>query len=137
LVSVASFAIRKEKQEYPMILQLNKTQISPDLFRIEMSGKLMMGNDSRQVERLVGELLEAGVKRMIFDLRRLDGIDSTGVGIIVVCHARLHKAAGTLRIAGATGIVLDTLQMTHVDRIVPIFASVEEAEQNFVAAESA
>lgn len=120
-----------------MILQLNKTQISPDLFRIEMTGKLMMGNDSRQVEWMVGELVGAGVKRMVFDLSRLDGIDSTGVGIIVVCHARLQKAAGTLRIAGATGIVLDTLQMTHVNRIVPIFPSVEEAEQNFVAAESA
>jgi len=120
-----------------MILQLHKTQLSPGLCRIEMTGKLMMGNDSRQVEWSLAELLEAGVRRVVFDLSKLDGIDSTGVGIIVVCHAKLQEAGGSLRIAGPTGIVLDTLRMTHVDRIVPMFASAVEAEQNFARAESA
>jgi anti-sigma B factor antagonist len=120
-----------------MILQLRKSQPSPDLCRIEMIGKLMMGNDSRQVEWSVAELLVAGVKKVVFDLSMLDGIDSTGVGIIVVCHAKLQKAGGNLRIAGATGIVLETLQMTHVDRIVPMFRSAEEAAQNFAVAGSA
>jgi anti-sigma B factor antagonist len=120
-----------------MILQLHKTQTSADLCRIEMTGKLMMGNDSRQVEWNLGELMEAGVKRVVFDLSKLDGIDSTGVGIIVVCHAKLQKVGGSLRIAGPTGIVLDTLQMTHVDRLVPFYATAAEAEQNFVAASSA
>jgi anti-sigma B factor antagonist len=117
-----------------MILQLHKTQPSPDLWRLEMTGKLMMGNESRQVELNVGQMLESGVKKIVFDLSNLDGIDSTGVGIIVVCHARLQKVGGGLRLAGAKGIVLDTLQMTHVDRLVPLFASAEEAEQNFVEA---
>jgi len=120
-----------------MILQLHKTQPSPDLTRIELVGKLMMGNDSRQVEWTVSDLLSAGVKKIVLDLSKLDGIDSTGVGIIVVCHAKLQKVGGNLRIAGPTGIVLDTLQMTHVDRIVPFFGSAEEAEQSAMAAESA
>lgn len=120
-----------------MILQLHKTQLAPDLSRIELVGRLMMGNDSRQVEWNIAELLVAGVKRVVFDLSKLEGIDSTGVGIIVVCHAKLQRAGGSLRIAGARGIVLETLQMTHVDKIVPFFPSAEEAEQNFVAAQSA
>src|SRR5215469_5964270 len=105
--------------------------------RIELIGKLMMGNDSRQVEWSVAELLVAGVKKVVFDLSRLDGIDSTGVGIIVVCHAKLQKVGGNLRLAGATGIVLETLQMTHVDKIVSIFPNAEEAGHNFAVAESA
>jgi anti-anti-sigma factor len=120
-----------------MILELHKSQLSPELCRIEMAGKLMMGNESRQVEWNIGKLIEAGVKRVVFDLGKLDGIDSTGVGIIVVCHAKLQKVGGSLRIAGPTGIVLDTLQMTHVDRLVPFYTTVEEAQQNFAAAESA
>jgi len=120
-----------------MILQLQKSQPSPDLCRIELIGKLMMGNDSRQVEWSVAELLVAGVKKVVFDLSRLDGIDSTGVGIIVVCHAKLQKVGGNLRLAGASGIVLETLQMTHVDKIVSIFPNAEEAGHNFAVAESA
>lgn len=120
-----------------MILQLHKTRPAPDLARIELVGRLLMGNDSRQVEWSVAELLVAGVKRVVLDLNKLEGIDSTGVGIIVVCHAKLQRAGGSLRIAGATGIVQETLQMTHVDRIVPFFPSAEEAEQNFAATQSA
>jgi anti-sigma B factor antagonist len=112
-----------------MPLHLHKTQPSPDLSRIEISGKLIMAKESRQVETTVADLLESGVKKVVFDLSKVDGIDSTGVGIIVVCHAKLQKAGGTLRIAGPTGIVLETLQMTHLDRLVPIFATANEAEQ--------
>jgi anti-sigma B factor antagonist len=117
-----------------MILQLHTSQPSPDLCRLDFSGKLMMGNDSRQVEWKITDLMAAGVKRVIFDLSGLDSIDSTGVGIIVMCHAKLQKAGGNLRIAGPQGIVLDTLLMTHVDRLVQFFPTAEEAAQNFVAA---
>jgi anti-sigma B factor antagonist len=117
-----------------MILQLHKHQLSPELCQLEFVGKLLMGNDARQVEWNLSELLVAGVKKVIFDLAMLDGIDSTGVGIIVMCHAKLQKAGGNLRIGGAQGIVLETLQMTHVDRLVPMFGTSKEAAQDFVAA---
>jgi anti-sigma B factor antagonist len=120
-----------------MILQLHKSRPSPELCRIELVGKLMMGNESRQVEWTIAELLLAGVKKVVFDLSKLDGIDSTGVGILVVCHAKLQKVGGSVRIAAPQGIVSDALKMTHVDKLVPFYASVEEAEQNFVAAGSA
>ena len=117
-----------------MILQLHKHQVSPELCQLEFVGKLLMGNDARQVEWSVSESLVAGVKKIIFDLAMLEGIDSTGVGIIVMCHAKLQKAGGSLRIGGAQGIVLETLHMTHVDRFVPMFASAKEAAQDFAVA---
>jgi anti-sigma B factor antagonist len=120
--------------ECTMILQLHNTQVTPEICLMEFFGKLMMGNDSRQVEWSVKELLEAGIKKIIFDLSRVDSIDSTGVGIIVVCEAKVRKAGGALRIAGAEGIVHDTLMMTHVDRIVPFFSTATEAAQEFSVA---
>jgi anti-sigma B factor antagonist len=117
-----------------MILQLHKTELAPDLCQVEFVGKLLMGNDSRQVEWSVSELLVSGVKKVIFDVAMLDAIDSTGVGIIVMCHAKLQKAGGNLSLAGAQGIVLEALQMTHVDRLVPLFATSKEAAEHFVVA---
>lgn len=114
-----------------MILQLQKSQPSPDICLMEFSGKLMMGNDSRQVEWGVAELLSAGIKKIIFDLSKVDCIDSTGVGIIVMCEAKVRKAGGALRIAGPEGIVHDTLKLTHVDRLVQIFPNAKEAAQAF------
>jgi len=117
-----------------MTLQLHKHQLSPELCQLEFVGKLLMGNEARQVEWNLSELLAAGVKKVIFDLAKLDGIDSTGVGIIVMCNAMLQKAGGNLRIGGAQGIVLETLQMTHLDRLVPMFATSKEAAQDFAVA---
>lgn len=114
-----------------MILELQKTRPTADVCQIGFSGKLMMGSDSKQVERSVAELLAAGVKKIIFDLSNLDTIDSTGVGILVVCEGKVRKAGGKLRIAGPGGVVKETLVLTHVDRLVPIYSTVIEATQNF------
>jgi anti-sigma B factor antagonist len=117
-----------------MILQLQKSQPAPDICQIEFFGKLMMGNDSRQVEWLVAELLGAGVKKIIFELSKLNSIDSTGVGIIVMCEGKVRKAGGEMRIAGPVGLVHDTLIMTHVDRLVRFFPSASEAVRDFSVA---
>jgi anti-sigma B factor antagonist len=83
------------------------------------------------VEGKVSELLGGGVKKIIFDLSKLDNIDSTGVGILVMCAGKAKKAGGEVRIAVPEGLVKDTLTMTHVDRLVRIFPMVEEATQDF------
>ena len=86
-----------------MILQLQKSQPASDISVIKLSGKLMMGNESRQVELRVSESLGAGVKKIILDLSKLDSIDSTGVGIIVVCEGKVRRRAENAY-RGARGI---------------------------------
>lgn len=114
-----------------MILHVQKKRPSADIGVLELKGRLLMGNDSRQIEWSVAEFLKEGVKKVIFDLSGLDSVDSTGVGILVMCHAKLQKVGGSLRIAGTRGIVLDILQMTHLDRLVKFYPSTEEAAQSF------
>jgi len=117
-----------------MILEVQKKSPAPTVGLLELRGKLLMGNDSRQVERIVAEWIQGEVKSVIFDLGGVDMMDSTGVGIIVMCHAKLEKAGGSLRIAGAKGIIQEILHMTHVDRIVRLFPTAEEASKNFANA---
>jgi anti-sigma B factor antagonist len=114
-----------------MILEVQKKSPAPAVRILELRGKLLMGNDSRQVEGAVLEWIKAGVNSVILDLGGLEMIDSTGVGIIVMCHARLEKSGGSLRIAGAKGIIQEILHMTHVNRIVKLFPTAEEAGKNF------
>jgi anti-sigma B factor antagonist len=114
-----------------MMLQLLKSNPAPDICLLGFSGKLLMGKESHEVEGKVSELLGGGVKKIIFDLSKLDNIDSTGVGILVMCAGKAKKAGGEVRIAVPEGLVKDTLTMTHVDRLVRIFPMVEEATQDF------
>ncbi|MGB7848281.1 MAG: STAS domain-containing protein [Candidatus Acidiferrum sp.] len=114
-----------------MILQLQKSHPAPDICLMEFTGKLMMGDDSRQVEWGVTEQLSAGIKKIIFDLSKVDSIDSTGVGIIAVCEAKARKAGGAMRIVAPEGIVHDTLVMTHVDRLAKFFPTGKAAAEDF------
>jgi anti-sigma B factor antagonist len=116
-----------------MILQLVKSQPEPGVCQIAFFGKLIMGNESRQVEKTVAQLLEGGTKKIIFELSKLDSIDSTGVGIIVMCEGKVRKAGGEVKLAGPVGLVRDTLTMTHIDRLVKTYPSVKEAVENFAA----
>ena len=115
-----------------MILELEKKQAAPDITVLELRGRLLMGNDSRQVEWSINDLMKNGVKKVVLDLRELNAIDSTGVGILVMCNAKLQKAGAAMRIVSTDGIVESTLQMTHVDRIVKFYPTVEEACERFV-----
>jgi len=114
-----------------MILELEKKQATPEITVLELRGRLLMGNDSRQVEWSINDLMKNGVKKVVLDLRELDAIDSTGVGILVMCNAKLQKTGAVMRMVVGDGIVESTLQMTHVDRIVKFYPTVEEASEKF------
>jgi len=114
-----------------MILTVNKRHVTPEIGLAELRGRLLMGNDSRQVEWAIAEFLKEGVRKVVLDLSEVDTMDSTGVGILVMCHAKLQKEKGDLRIVSRQGIVHDTLLMTHVDRIVQFFPTLEDATKSF------
>jgi anti-sigma B factor antagonist len=117
--------------ERPMILTINRSQLEPDIDVLEMNGRIVLGNDSRAVEWKFDELLKENRKKVIFDLGHVTVLDSTGVGIVVMCYARLKKSGGALHIAGANGMVEQTLRMTNVDRLIELYPSVSEAAAAF------
>jgi len=54
-------------------------------------------------------------------------LDSTGVGILVVCQRNITREGGELRVAGAAGMVEQVLKMTSVNKLVHMFPTVKEA----------
>jgi anti-anti-sigma factor len=61
------------------------------------------------------------------DVSKVHSIDSSGVGIIAFSFGKLSKHGGRFFLAGATGNVLDILQMTRLDSVIPFSNSVNEA----------
>jgi anti-sigma B factor antagonist len=114
-----------------MILTIERKQIAPDVVALELAGRIILGNNSRDVELKLAEILNESIHKIIFDLKDISMLDSTGVGIIVVAQAKIKKAGGELRIAGATGVVEEILKMTSVDKLVRVFPTVEAAAANF------
>jgi anti-sigma B factor antagonist len=114
-----------------MILTIENRKIEPDVVVMEMHGRITMGSDSQKIEWQLAELLKERQTKVIFDLTDVGFLDSSGVGILMVCHARLKKAGGALHLAGAQGMVEDALVMTSVNKIVPFYPSTKQAAEGF------
>ncbi|MGB9434030.1 MAG: STAS domain-containing protein [Candidatus Acidiferrum sp.] len=114
-----------------MILNLERRKVEPDIAVIDMTGRITMGSDSQKIEWGLAELLNENQKKVIFDLSEVTYLDSSGIGILMMCHAKLKKAGGALRIAGARGMVEETLELTSVNKIVRLYPTAAEAAQDF------
>jgi anti-anti-sigma factor len=111
-----------------MILDIQKKM--GDVVVLEMTGRITMA-DCPQIESDVAELVRAKQVRVIFDLSKLKYMDSSGIGTIVMCSGKLKAEGGELRLAGATGVVDQTLKLTRMNVIVPTYASMAEALSGF------
>src|SRR5229473_2420917 len=119
------------RRDESMILTIGRKQIEPDVAVLEMNGRIVLGNDAKTIEWNLAELLKENQKKVVFDLAGVTLVDSTGVGIIVMCYAKLKKSGGVLRVAGVNGMVEDTLRLTSVDKLIEFYPSVAEAAARF------
>jgi anti-sigma B factor antagonist len=117
-----------------MILKIERKQLAPDISVLQMAGRICLGSSCQQVEWTLAGLLQQNQKEIVFDLSEVSVLDSTGVGIIVMCYAKAKKAGGDLHIVCAKGMVEETLKMTNVDKIMPFYASPAEDSKNFQTA---
>lgn len=109
------------------MMSIEQSQVEPDIVVLHIHGKISAGHSSRELAAKVDELVQAGVKRVIFDLTEATYLDSSGLGIVVLFGGKLKQSGGELRIAGATGPVHTTLKVSKVSEIVSVFETLQQA----------
>lgn len=108
-------------------MEIQHSQAGPYTAIVTLSGKMMLGTGTERVVALVEELLGKGTKNIVFDLSGVTALDSTGVGQFIAAFNKIMAAGGEMRMAGATGHVMQTFHVSRLDRMFPFFASTEEA----------
>ena len=69
---------------------------------IDAAGKLAWPEGTDHVKKQVGELMVAGSKRIILNLKEVSLIDSTGIGELVACNIHAKKQGGRLALLHLT-----------------------------------
>jgi anti-anti-sigma factor len=100
-----------------MLLQIEHHEVAPGTVVISLAGKLMLGQESQQVETLVSGLLAEGRRNFIFDLAGVTRLDSTGIGRFIFSYNKIAAAGGKLLMAGATGHVRDSFRVSRLDTV--------------------
>jgi anti-sigma B factor antagonist len=101
---------------------------------MELEGRIALGRESQYIEREVADLIKAGHKKIVIDLSKVSYMDSTGIGIIAYSAGQVRSAGGQVRIAGAGGIVLESLKISGLDKVIGFGADVSAACQAFAKA---
>jgi anti-sigma B factor antagonist len=108
-------------------MSVETKQMEPGLSVVTVSGRLTLGREVERLEAVVEELVQQGQKKFVLDASTLDYADSAGIGTLVACLTKVKKSGGEMRMAGANQRVQRLLQMTGVDQLLPMHASVAEA----------
>ncbi len=117
------------------MLEIQTKQLPPDIVVLEITGRITIGRECKQLEWAVETLVrEKEAKKIIFDLSGVTHVDSTGVGIIVMSAGQVKQAGGELRLAGANKHVESVLKLTSVDKLVGWNATMTEAVAGFAKA---
>ena len=111
-------------------MKLKKKQIGPGIVVLEMTDRIASGRDCQRIHEEVDLLISENLTRVIFDLSGVHYIDSAAVGSIVRSLCSLRNSGGTLRLAGAKGMVQGVLKLTHVDRVIGVYPTAGEASQD-------
>jgi anti-sigma B factor antagonist len=86
---------------------------------VKLEGSCDLATAPRLRQALHG-LTPPDVDNVVLDVSELEFIDSTGLGVVLGAMRRLREGGGSLSIAGAQGIVRRVLEITDLDKVIPL-----------------
>jgi anti-sigma B factor antagonist len=93
---------------------------------VEARGEVDVYTASLLRERLL-EVIDGGAGSVVVDLRRVDFLDSTGLGVLVGALKRLRMAGGDLALVCGNEKLLKIFKITALDRVFALHDTVEAA----------
>ena len=97
---------------------------------LTLKGRLTLG-ESNLVRERVTQLAAAGRFKIVVDLSAVDYIDSTGLGILVICFTSLKKQGGALKLVNPNKRNVELLLLTKLHTVFEVFNEVQDAVNSF------
>ena len=97
-----------------------------DVEIIEVGGEIDVYTAPRLREAIV-TAVEAGHTRLVIDVRKVDFLDSTGLGVLVGALKRVRGDGGSLDIVCTQERILKIFEITGLDKVFGLHATVDEA----------
>ncbi|MGA8114405.1 MAG: STAS domain-containing protein [Actinocatenispora sp.] len=103
-----------------------QTDTVADRTVLQVSGEIDVYTAPKLRQRLV-ELVDEDTRRLVIDLRGVEFLDSTGLGVLVGGLKRMRALGGSLVLVCAHERILKIFRITGLDRIFTIVESVDRA----------
>jgi anti-sigma B factor antagonist len=98
---------------------------------VDISGRIVLGEESAALRNLVCDLLSKGHKNILFNLGDVNYIDSSGLGNMVGSFTSVRKQGGDLKLLNLTNKVHDLMQITRLYTVFDIMDDEAVAVKSF------
>lgn len=101
-----------------------------DVTVVTIDAEHLDASNAEELKREVAPLLEEN-PRQVFDMSRLQFVDSAGLGALLSCLRRASSAGGDLKLFGMSRAVRAVFEIARMHRIFEIYDTREEAVNAF------
>jgi anti-anti-sigma factor len=107
-----------------------ETRNHGDVIVVHCQGRIVYRDEAAALSRLVGEILQHASK-LVLDLSGVNSMDSAGIGELALVQTWAQGKNVNLKCAGPNSLVSNLLDLTHLDRVIDVHPSVEDAIDAF------
>ncbi len=107
-----------------------KTDKKGGVLIIYLQGRLDV-HKSLEVEQEINELIENGEKQLLFNLKDLSYLSSSGLRVFIATLRKLKEIEGILKIAEIQNNVAKIFKIVEFDDIFEMYPNVDEAVESF------
>jgi len=97
----------------------------------DVAGRLIVGMSSGSLRDRVQAHVNSGKTNIVLNLTRVDYIDSTGLGALVLCYRVAQTAGGALKLLNLNRRELELLVLTKLTQVFDIFNDEQDALNSF------
>lgn len=97
---------------------------------ISLVGEMDEGNINLLQNKLEPFLNDSNIETILFDLSKMEFINSKGIGYFVSIHTHLAKDNRIMILTGASEPVMDVISLVGLTMIIKYFDTLEEALNN-------
>lgn len=108
-----------------------------DVSIVDLAGRITLGEGSGLVRSTIKDLVNAGHKNILLNLKDVSYIDSAGLGEMVGSYATVTNMGGSIKLLNPQSKVHDLLQVTKLYTVFIAFDDEMEALRSFAAAATA
>jgi len=98
---------------------------------LDLDGRLTVGNEMSSYRETMKTMIDAGKRSIILNMAKVDYVDSTGLGALVMSYTTLHKGGGQIRLLNLTRRSIELLVMTKLTTIFEVFDDEQNAVNSF------
>jgi len=98
---------------------------------VALDGRITVGSEAGSLRETIGALNAAGKRNIVLELARVDYIDSTGLGALVICATSLRKVGGNVKLLNLNRRNIELLVMTKLATVFEIFTDEQDAVNSY------